>query len=136
MGLLRPVDMRAQAFLLLPQGLLLFASDAFAAHDHHYRLVARFLAVRRAARRLLIVLALQRAELFPTFAAARYRRHAFLVVRFRLLTRAENVAFRDESWGVARARRRGGRLFGGFERREFALRSSTTPAFDRFGRSL
>lgn len=58
MSFLCLVNMRAQTFLLLPQGLLLFASDAFAAHDHHYRLVARFLAVRRAARHLLIALAL------------------------------------------------------------------------------
>ena len=59
MSLFRLVDMCAQAFLFLSQGLLLFTSDAFAAHDHHYRFVARFLAVRRAARHLLVTLALQ-----------------------------------------------------------------------------
>ena len=59
MSLLRPLDMCAQAFLLLSQGLLLFTSDAFAAHDHHDRFVTRFLAVRRAARHFLLALALQ-----------------------------------------------------------------------------
>ena len=59
MSLFRLVDMCAQAFLLLPQGVLLFTSDAFAAHDHHYRFVTCFLAVRRTARHLLVTLALQ-----------------------------------------------------------------------------
>ena len=88
MSLLRLVDVRTQAFLLLPQRLFLFASDTFTPHDHHDWLVARFLAVRRAARCLLPVLSLQRAELFPTFAAARYRCHALLIVCLRLLAGA------------------------------------------------
>jgi len=88
---LRLVDVRPQALLLLPQRLLLLSTDALAAHDHHDRLVACLFAVRRAARRLFVPLALLRAELFSALATARYRCHALLVVRLGLLARAENV---------------------------------------------
>lgn len=96
-GLLCPLNMSAQTLLLLVQRLLLLSPDAFAAHDHHDRLVACLFAVRRAARRLLPPLAFLRAELFSALAASRYRCHALLVVRLCLLARAENVALRDES---------------------------------------
>ena len=92
MGLLCLVDVRAQALLLLPQGLFFLASDAFATHDHHDRLVARFLAIRRAARRLLLSLAFQRAELFSPLPTSRDRCHALLVVRLGLFARAQNIA--------------------------------------------
>ena len=88
---LGPVDVRPQTLLLLPQRLLLLSTDALAAHDHHDRLVACFFAVRRAARRLFLPLALLRAELFSALATARYRCHALLIVRLGLLARAENV---------------------------------------------
>ena len=97
MGLLCPLNMSAQTFLLLPQRLLLLSPDTFAAHDHHDRLVARLFAVRRAARRLFPPLALLRAELFPALATPRDRRQALLVVCLCLLARAEDIALRDES---------------------------------------
>ncbi|SRR5216683_93722 len=100
MGFLCPVDVRAQALLLLPQGLLLLAPDALAAHDHHNRLVARLFAVRRAARRLLLPLALQRAELFSALATPRDRCHALFVIRLCLLAWSENVVLRDERRGI------------------------------------
>ena len=77
------------------QRLLLLSPDTLAAHDHHDRLVARLLAVRRAARRP-VLLALLRAELFSALAPSRYRRHPLLVVCLGLLARAEDVALRDE----------------------------------------
>ena len=91
MSSLRPVYVRPQTLLLLPQGLLLLSSDSLTAHDHHDRLVPCFFAVRRAARRLLLPLALLRAELFSALATACYRCQALLVVRLDLLARAENV---------------------------------------------
>lgn len=137
MSLLRPVDMRAQTFLLLAQGLLLLPPDALAAHDHHDRLVARLFAVRRAARRVLVPLALQRAKFFSSLAPSRYRRHALLVVRLGLLARAEDVVLRDERRRrIVRADRGGGRLFGGFERGELALCGRAAPGFDGFGGGL
>jgi hypothetical protein len=51
-SLLRPVDVRAQTLLLLPERLLLVPPDV-AAHSHHDRLVARPFAIHRAAHRLL-----------------------------------------------------------------------------------
>ena len=96
MGLLRPLDMSAQTFLLLLQGLFLLAPDTFAAHDHHDRLIASLFAIRRAARRLFPPFALHRAELFTALTTSRYRCHAFLVVCLRLLARAEDVALGDE----------------------------------------
>ena len=51
MSPLRPVDVRPQTLLLLPQGLLLLSPAALTAHDHHDRLVPCLFVVRRAARR-------------------------------------------------------------------------------------
>jgi hypothetical protein len=99
MSLLRPVDVRAQTLLLLPERLFLLPPDTLAAHDHHDRLVARLFAIRRAARPLL-PLALQRAEFFPALASSRYRRHPLLVVRLCLLARTEYVALRYERRSV------------------------------------
>ncbi len=96
-GLPCPLDMSAQTFLLLLQGLFLFTPHTFAAHDHHDRLIARLFAVRRATRCLFLPLALHRAELFSALATSRYQRHALLLVRLRLLAWAENIALRDES---------------------------------------
>ena len=93
MSLLCPVDVRAQTLLLLPERMLLFPSDALAAHD---RLVARLLVIRRAAPRLLLPLALQRAELFPALASSRYRRYPLFVARLCLHARTEYVALRYE----------------------------------------
>jgi len=97
MGLLCPLDVSAQTLLLLMQGLFLFAPDAFAAHNHHDRLIARLFAIRRAARCLFVPFAPHRAELFSAFTTSRYRCHPFLVVCLRLLAWAENIALRDES---------------------------------------
>ena len=133
MGLLCPVDMSAQTFLLLLQGLFLFAPDAFAAHDHHDGLIARLFAVRRAARRLFPPFALHRAELFSALTTSRYRCHALLVVCLGLFSRAENIVLRDESRraGVVRAAAAGGLvLFVGFEGGELPLCSGTAPVFD------
>ena len=95
MSLLRPVDVRAQTLLLLPERLLLLPPDALAAHHHHDRLVARLFTIRRAARRLLPP-ALQQAELFPALASSRCRRRPLLVVRLCLLARTKYVALRHE----------------------------------------
>jgi hypothetical protein len=130
-GLLCSLNMGAQTLLLLVQRLLLFPPDAFAAHDHHDRLIARLFAVRRAARRFLPPLALLRTELFSALAPARYRCHALLVVRLCLLARAENVALRDERRRVVCSAGRGG-LFGGFERGQLALCGGTAPIFNGF----
>src|SRR5712691_7196569 len=73
MSPLRPVDVRPQTLLLLQQGLLLLSPDALAAHDHHDRLVPCRFAVRRAARRFFLPLALLRAELFSALATVCYR---------------------------------------------------------------
>ena len=97
MGLLCPLNMSPQTFLLLPQRLLLLSLDTFAAHDHHDRLVARLFAVRRAARRLFPPLALLRAELFSALAASRDRRYALLVVCLCLFAWAKDIVLRDES---------------------------------------
>lgn len=104
-GLLCPLDMSAQTFLLLVQGLFLFASDTFAAHDHHDGFIASLFTVRRAARCLFISFALHRAELFSALATSCYRCNAFLVVCLCLLAWAENIALRNERrcCGVVRA---------------------------------
>jgi len=134
MRLLPPLDMRTQPFLLLPQRLLLLPPDALAAHNHHNRLVTRLLAIRRAARRLLLSLALQRAELFPALAASRNRCHPLLVVRLGLLPRTEDVALRYECRRFVRAGR--GCLLGGFERGELPLCCRAAAIFNRFCGSL
>jgi hypothetical protein len=138
MSLLRPVDVRAQTLLLLPQRLLLLPPDALAAHDHHDRLVARLFAIRRAARRLLLPPALQRPEFLPALASSRYRRHPLLVVRLCLLAWTEYVALRYERRRVVVvcAAGRRGSLFGGFEGCELAFGDRPTSAFYGFCRRL
>ncbi len=84
----------AYKYQILASCLLVYNDQTL---DHHDRLIARLFAVRRATRCLFLSLALHRAELFSTLTTSRYRHHTLLVVRFRLLAWAENMALRDES---------------------------------------
>jgi hypothetical protein len=97
--LLLPLNVRAQPLLLLLQ-LLFLPSDPFITHwqDHHYRLVARLLAIRRAARSLLLLLSFQRNQpfLYPRDLALSIRSDPILVVSLGLLARAENITLRDD----------------------------------------
>lgn len=92
MCLLCRVDMLPQLFLLVPQRRLFLAPHRPARENHHNRLIALFLFVRRAARRSLILLPLKRAVLLAPLTTLLDRRHALRVVRFRLLPRAKDVA--------------------------------------------
>lgn len=131
MRLLRPLDMSTQLLLLFPQRRLLLSAHRAAREDHHERLVARLLAVRRAARSLLILLALERAVLLAALTALLDRGHALRVVGLRLLPRPEDVVLGDEGVGEVTVRRGKEGLLLRLERGELALRGAATPSFNR-----
>ena len=91
--LLRRLNMRPQSLLFLPQTLLPLPLDALAPHNHHNRLIPRLLPIRTRARRLLLLLALQTAELLAPLAALGDRRQTLFVVGFLPFSRTEDVLF-------------------------------------------
>lgn len=126
--LLRPIDMRPQLLLLLPQRRLLLPPHRTTREDHHQRLVPRLLPVRRAARRVLVLLALHRPELLAPLAAFGDRRHPLLVVRLRLLPRPQDIVLRYE--GVVGGAGLREDLFICLQRGEFAFCGRPTATFD------
>ena len=130
MRLLRPLDMSTQLLLLFPQRRLLLSAHRPAREDHHERLVARLLAVRRAARSLLVLLALERAVLLAALTALLDRGHALRVVGLGLLPRPEDVVLGDEGVGEVTVRRGKEGLLLRLERGELALRGAATPTFN------
>ena len=128
--------MCTQLLLLFPQRRLLLATHRATGKYHHERLVARLLAVRRAARRRLVLLALERAVLLTPFAALFDRGDALGVVCFRLLPRAEDVVLGDECLCEVAVRRREERLLLRLKRGELPLRSTASTTLDRFARCL
>ena len=95
-ALLRLLYMCPQFSLLISQTRLLLPLDRAALHDHHKRLIPRLLAVRRATRCGLVLLALERSVLFSSFASLLNRRDTLGVVRFRLLAGSKDVVLGDE----------------------------------------
>lgn len=96
--------MCAQLPLLFPQRRLLLAAHGAARENHHDRLVPRLLAVRGAARILLVFLPLERPVLLTALAALLDGGHTLSVVRLGLLARTEDVVFGYEGVGEVPAR--------------------------------
>ena len=130
MRLLRPLNVSTQLLLLLPQGCLFLATNRAAGKNHHERLVARLLAIRRAAGRGLRLLAFERAILLATLATLLDRRHALRIVRLGFLARPENVILGYE--GLCEVPVTGGekRFLLRLKRGKFALRGAAAPSFN------
>ena len=136
MRLFGALDVCAQLLLLFAQGRLLLAPHRARGEDHHERLVACLLTVRRAARRGLVFLALERAVLLAALAALLDRRDALCVIRLGFLARPEDVILGDERLREVPVRRREERLLLRLERRELALRCTAAPALYRLARGF
>lgn len=129
-SLLRLINMRPQLPLLLSQRRLLLTFDRTTGDDHHNWLIPRLLLVRRTARLILLLLALQRTELLSSFTTLLDRRDTFSVVCLGFLFGSQDVHFRDESVFVAGL---GKGLFLSLESGEFAFGPGSAALFDGFG---
>lgn len=127
------LDVCPQLLLLLPQRRLLLPPDSVTTEYHHDRFVPRLLSIRRTARRLLLLLALERTVLFAALTAFFDGRDTLGVVCLSLFARAQDVVFGYER--VSRTIVSRG-LFGSFESGEFPFSLGATPVFDYLFRSF
>ena len=120
MCLLGRLDMLPQLSLLVPQRRLLLPSHRTTRQNHHNRLIPLLLLIRRATRRSLVLLPLERSKLLAPLASLLDRRHPLRVVCLGFLARPEDVVLGYERVFECIAGLEG--LAGGFEGGEFALR--------------